>query len=278
MKPSSLTWLAFLAGATVMASEMMASRLVAPYFGSSMPVWGALLSLVLGGLLVGAHLGGRLADPSGRLEPLRKALCLAALFLALLPFLAQALLPDATTAVMMGRPLEAMGRVTLVVMVAVPPLMALGAVGPFLWKVGGMEDVEEEPARGFSASMLGSLAGALLAAFVVLPWLGTTHAMACFAGALGLAAAKGLGWPWRLVAVGVPVVALLVAGLPSTKEARARELDEPPRTPIHVLESPLGLHGGDIAVRLLEQQGVSSSHRLTLATPRPARPSTGTRP
>ncbi|WXH30819.1 hypothetical protein WA016_04792 [Myxococcus stipitatus] len=228
MKPSSLTWLAFLAGATVMASEMMASRLVAPYFGSSMPVWVALISLVLGGLTVGAHLGGRLADPSGRLEPLRKALCLAALFLAILPFLAQALLPDATTAVMMGRPLEAMGRVTLVVLVAVPPLMALGAVGPFLWKVGGLEDVEVEPERGFSASMLGSLAGALLAAFVVLPWLGTTHAMACFAGALGLAAAKGLAWPWRLAAVGVPVLALLVAGFPSTQKARrAQEVNEP---------------------------------------------------
>ncbi|MFP2932964.1 fused MFS/spermidine synthase, partial [Pyxidicoccus sp. 3LG] len=88
MKPSSLTWLSLISGATVMASEMAASRLVAPYFGSSTPVWAALISLVLGGLALGAHLGGRAADRWERMEPLRVALCLAALLLALLPFLA----------------------------------------------------------------------------------------------------------------------------------------------------------------------------------------------
>ncbi|MFY2560081.1 spermidine synthase [Corallococcus terminator] len=242
MKPSSLTWLSFLSGATVMASEMAASRLVAPYFGSSTPVWAALISLVLGGLALGAHLGGRCADRAERLEPLRMALCVAALLLAALPFLARALLPGATTAVMTGRVLEAMARVGLVVLVAVPPLLALGAVGPFLLRVGlgGVASAGAHAGRLSSASTLGSIAGTLLAAFVVLPWLGTARGMACFAGLLGLTAAHGLGWRWRLVAVGVPAVALALGVHALPRHPRALEVAESPHAFVQVLESPEG--------------------------------------
>ncbi|MCY1000987.1 fused MFS/spermidine synthase [Myxococcus sp. MISCRS1] len=242
MKPSSLTWLSFLSGATVMASEMAASRLVAPYFGSSTPVWAALISLVLGGLALGAHLGGRVADRAARLEPLRVALGVAALLLTALPFLARVLLPGATTAVMTGRPMEAMGRVALVVLVAIPPLLALGAVGPFLVRVGlgGVTSAGAHAGRLSSASTLGSIVGTLLAAFVVLPWLGTARAMACFAGMLGLTATWGLGWRWRAVAVGVPAAALVLGTHALPRHPQALEVAESPHAFLQVLESPSG--------------------------------------
>ncbi|MCP3100127.1 fused MFS/spermidine synthase [Myxococcus sp. K15C18031901] len=242
MSPSSLLRLSFLCGATVMASEMAASRLVAPYFGSSTPVWAALISLVLGGLALGAHLGGRVADQTKGLEPLRVALCVASVMLAVLPFLARALLSGATAAVMTGRVLEAMARVALVTLAALPPLLVLGAVGPFLVRVG-LGDVTGAGAhagRLSAASTLGSILGTLLAAFVVLPWLGTARAMACFAGVLGLTAAWTLSWRWRLVAVGVPVAALALGGQALPRDARALEVAESPLAFIQVLEAPGG--------------------------------------
>ena len=58
----------FLCGAIVMSFEILGSRVLAPNFGSSVFVWGSLISVFLAGLSAGYYLGGRLADvnPSAR--------------------------------------------------------------------------------------------------------------------------------------------------------------------------------------------------------------------
>ena len=52
----------FLSGAVLLGLEIVASRVLAPYFGSSLFVWGALIGVVLAGLSIGYWLGGALAD------------------------------------------------------------------------------------------------------------------------------------------------------------------------------------------------------------------------
>ncbi len=58
----------FLCGAVVMSFEILGSRVLAPNFGSSVFVWGSLISVFLSGLSAGYYLGGWLADrnPSSR--------------------------------------------------------------------------------------------------------------------------------------------------------------------------------------------------------------------
>ena len=43
----------FLSGGVLLGLEIVASRVLAPYFGSSLFVWGALIGVVLAGLSIG---------------------------------------------------------------------------------------------------------------------------------------------------------------------------------------------------------------------------------
>ena len=63
-----IKFVVFICGAIVMSFEILGSRVLAPNFGSSVFVWGSLISIFLTGLSAGYYLGGRLADinPSSR--------------------------------------------------------------------------------------------------------------------------------------------------------------------------------------------------------------------
>src|SRR5262245_63342709 len=52
----------FLAGIGTLGVEMVASRLLAPYFGTSQPIWAVVIGLTLIYLAIGYRLGGTLAD------------------------------------------------------------------------------------------------------------------------------------------------------------------------------------------------------------------------
>ena len=56
----------FLSGAVLLGLELVASRVLAPFFGNSIFVWGALIGVVLAGLSIGYWIGGVLADRSSR--------------------------------------------------------------------------------------------------------------------------------------------------------------------------------------------------------------------
>ena len=45
-----------------MALEIAGSRIVTPIFGSTTYTWGILIGVILTGLTVGYHLGGKIAD------------------------------------------------------------------------------------------------------------------------------------------------------------------------------------------------------------------------
>jgi hypothetical protein len=53
--------LAFVAGFSIMSIELLGGRLLAPYFGSSIYVWGSIITVFMLSLSVGYLIGGRLS-------------------------------------------------------------------------------------------------------------------------------------------------------------------------------------------------------------------------
>src|SRR5688572_33313303 len=83
---AALAALVFGAGTGSLATEIAASRLLAPYFGSSTIVWANLIGIVLAGLAFGYWLGGRVADRRPQPRLLRLIVLAAAVWVAITPF------------------------------------------------------------------------------------------------------------------------------------------------------------------------------------------------
>src|SRR5437660_10545318 len=81
--------LVFGAGIGALATEITASRLLAPYFGSSTVVWANLIGIVLAALSLGYWLGGRVADAHPQPPLLGFVVLSASLTIAAVPFVAR---------------------------------------------------------------------------------------------------------------------------------------------------------------------------------------------
>ncbi|AUX24756.1 spermidine synthase [Sorangium cellulosum] len=205
----------FVSGATGLLYEVAFSKQLAYVFGATAYAVSTVLAAFMGGLALGAHLGGRHAAAARRplvaygvLEAIVGAIC------AVSPFLFEAL-TSAYVGVVRAAPdslaLLTAARAALTALVVVVPTVAMGATLPVLSRIlraEGAPDGDAPPAEHDAARRLASLyaintaggaAGALSGAYVVLPHLGIRGALwsAAIANLLlgAVAVAAGLRGP-----------------------------------------------------------------------------------
>ena len=77
--------IAFLMGFSLMSYEILGVRVLSPYYGSSIYVWGAIISIFLAGLAVGYEYGGKIADKTADLNILRRIIISPALLITTCP-------------------------------------------------------------------------------------------------------------------------------------------------------------------------------------------------
>jgi hypothetical protein len=80
-----IRFVVFICGTLVMSYEILGSRVLAPNFGSSVFVWGSLISVFLAGLSAGYYLGGRIADIGPSTKKLGLIICLPGVLFVAFP-------------------------------------------------------------------------------------------------------------------------------------------------------------------------------------------------
>lgn len=165
-------FIVFATGASILGVEMSASRLLAPYFGSSMYVWANIIGVVLAALSFGYLWGGRLADRRPSLELLLKILLYGALYIAIIPVLVR---PVAYLATAFPVAALIVGSFVASLLLFAAPVFLLGAVSPFVIRLATTRVEEAGKVAGslYAYSTIGSILGTFLSAFVTIPFLGT---------------------------------------------------------------------------------------------------------
>lgn len=205
--PARLGVVVFLGGFASLSTEMTASRLLAPYFGSSNVVWANVIGLMLSFLALGYWLGGRAADRRPAPRVLGAILAAAALLLAATPFAARPLLHAALAGFSSISVGVVVGSFFSVLALFAIPVTLLGAVSPFAVRLA-LTDVAEAgqvAGRLYALATIGSIAGTFAAALVAIPSIGTQRTLLATAAVTALAAVPLLRRP--------AFVAVLVLGL-----------------------------------------------------------------
>jgi spermidine synthase len=158
----------FLTGAAVLALEVLTSRILTPYFGVSLFIWAAILSITLTFLAVGYY-GGSVVSKRLNREQLEFAY-LAAPASAAATIAIGALLYPILFPLLTGANLVLGSFVGSMVLLAFP-LVALSAMNPLLVALQRREGDRGDGGAGrvFFVSTIGSVAGVLTTAFVFIP-------------------------------------------------------------------------------------------------------------
>lgn len=156
-----------LSGAVLMGLEILGSRVLAPSYGSSVYVWGSLISTFLTALALGYAFGGRLADRRPSPAVLSIVLAVGAALI----------LPSVAWGDVLLRRLLALGwdarwsALVASVVLFLPASVAMGMVTPFAVRIAIRRmEAAGSVSGGYAAlSTVGSILGTLLTTFVLIP-------------------------------------------------------------------------------------------------------------
>ena len=179
----------FICGAGVMVLEMAGARLLAPYLGTSIVVWTAMIGVVLASLSVGYWLGGKMGDKNPSARKLGLIIAAGAVFV-LLAALAQA--PVLSVVAGASWPLQ-VSAVAAAVLLFTIPCVFLGMVSPYIIQVRLLDYTDKNRnstviGRFYALSTIGSIAGTFLGGYWLISLLGTRVILYAVAGVLALAA------------------------------------------------------------------------------------------
>lgn len=182
----------FFAGMSVMAVELGASRLLAPYFSSSQIVWTIIIGTIMIAMALGNIYGGRSADKDPNPDKLYARIIIAAIWIAAIPVVGKyiILLISGLLIFSINSNFLVIAGFVACMIIFVFPLFLLGTVTPSLVKftVDNLDDNGRLVGNLNASNTIGSIIGTFVPTFISIPAVGTSITFLIFAGILLLLA------------------------------------------------------------------------------------------
>lgn len=161
----------FLGGGIFLGLEIIASRVLAPYFGNSIYVWGSLISVFLLALSIGYYFGGLLADKMPSFKILALLILGASFFVLIIPFIQ---IPVSNIIVTWDLELRISSLIACISFFMIPSVLN-GMITPFVIKLNAakLKTIGQTVGNIYAVSTMGSVSGALLVSFYLIPSIGT---------------------------------------------------------------------------------------------------------
>lgn len=154
----------FITGAIILAIEVLGTRIVGPFFGTTVFVWTSLIIVTLGALAVGYFVGGYISDKYPHGQILYSVILVSSIFVLAITKIYQWVLVHFDALGMQNGPL-----CTAIVLFSVP-LFLLGLVSPYVIRLTSHAVAMSGATAGkvFALGTLGSIVGGYLAGFYLI--------------------------------------------------------------------------------------------------------------
>lgn len=176
IKKALLPFTVFLTGACVLVIEVVATRILSPYFGNTIFTVSSVISTILAALSIGYYAGGRIADKHPTFRWFFGLISASGLLLLCFHTLSIFLLPiiSRSTSIMVGPLVSSLAFFFI-------PSLILGTLSPYAVVIQRRLDTTDGigsiAGSMFFWSTLGSIAGSLAAGFILIPRLGVNAIM-----------------------------------------------------------------------------------------------------
>ena len=199
----------FVSGAVVMALELVGSRILAPVFGDSIFVWGALIGVVMTALSLGYYVGGRMADRRPSYGVFSMILISAGVLIMLIPLSS----PFILEVVYLSGVGDKYGPILASLLLLAAPTTLLGMISPYSIRMSAESIFNLGGISGslYSISTAGSIFGTFFTVFVLIPSFGVRQIVFSLGVVLIAVAVVGMTW----VEKGIIFTLVLVLMIPS---------------------------------------------------------------
>lgn len=211
MKKYRLELILFLSGAVVMILELVGSRIVAPFLGTSIYVWTSLIGIILGSLSLGYWWGGRMADRHPHGKPFSRLLLAASLLIGMVYLVRQPVLSGIQESFTDIR----LATVAAASILFAPASILLGAVTPYAvrLKINHVGSAGKVAGRLYAVSTVGSIVGTFSAGFFLIAFFGSGDILLFLSGTLLFAYFLAADPRGRLLPLVLAGLFLIAAGL-----------------------------------------------------------------
>lgn len=168
--------LVFTCGMMFMGLQILSGAQIAPFFGSSVFVWGSIITVFLTAMTIGYRLGGKIADKYPTLPALSRIVASAGVLTLLVPIITPAVC-NSILSMPIGGGLNVLQPLIASFILYFAPTVLFAMVAPYAVRISTNEVAKVGGVAGklYALSTFGNLVGVLLTTFVLITAFGKTH-------------------------------------------------------------------------------------------------------